>query len=81
MIEKWITLFQNLESLNDYRRTCSPNLVPAGGADAIPGRIFYAFSERNTNPNIPAPEAQDERNPMDPANTQSAAGTACIGSG
>jgi hypothetical protein len=78
MIEKWITLFQNIESLNDYRRTCSPNLRPAGDANAIPGRIFYAFSERNTNPNIPAPEAQDERNPLDPANAQSAMGTACI---
>ncbi len=78
MIEKWITLFQNIEALNDYRRTCSPNLKPAGTATAIPGRIFYAFSERNTNPNIPAPEAQDERNPLDPANAQSALGTACI---
>jgi starch-binding outer membrane protein, SusD/RagB family len=80
MIEKWITLFQNIEALNDYRRTCSPNLVPAGGASTIPGRIFYAFSERNTNPNIPAPEAQDERNPLDPANALSANGQACIGS-
>ena len=80
MIEKWITLFQNIESLNDYRRTCSPNLTPAGDASAIPGRIFYAFSERNTNPNIPAPEAQEERNPLDPANTSSAMGGACIGS-
>jgi hypothetical protein len=78
MIEKWITLFQNLEALNDYRRTCSPNLQPAGDANAIPGRIFYAFAERNTNPNIPAPEAQDERNPLDPANAQSANGNACI---
>lgn len=78
MIEKWITLFQNIEALNDYRRTCSPNLEPAGGANAIPGRIFYAFAERNTNPNIPAPEAQDERNPLDPPNEQSANGQACI---
>ena len=80
MIEKWITLFQNIESFNDYRRTCSPNLTPAGNATAIPGRIFYAFSERNTNPNIPAPEAQDERNPLDPPNALSALGQACIGS-
>jgi hypothetical protein len=81
MIEKWITLFQNIEALNDYRRTCSPNLRPAGTETAIPGRILYAFSERNTNPNIPAPEAQEERNPLDPANSQSAMGTACLGSG
>ena len=80
MIEKWITLFQNIEAINDYRRTCSPNLVPAAGAATIPGRIFYAFSERNTNPNIPAPEAQAARNPLDPANSLSANGQACIGS-
>jgi hypothetical protein len=78
MVEKWITLFQNIEALNDYRRSCSPNLAPAGDANAIPGRIFYAFAERNTNPNIPAPEAQDERNPLDPANAQSANGQACF---
>jgi hypothetical protein len=80
MIEKWIVLFQNMEAFNDYRRTCSPNLDPAGDASEIPGRIFYAFSERNTNPNIPAPEEQPERNPLDPANTSSTLGTACMGS-
>src|SRR5690606_8190445 len=53
MIEKWVTLFQNIEAWNDYKRTCVPNLQPAGGATVIPGRLFYAFSERNTNPNIP----------------------------
>lgn len=80
MIEKWITLFQNMEALNDYRRTCAPNLAPAGTADVIPGRIFYAFSERNTNPNIPPPEEQPARNPLDPANATSPTGAACAGS-
>jgi hypothetical protein len=79
MIEKWITLFQNMESWNDYKRTCVPNLDPAGTATAIPGRIFYAFSERNTNPNIAAPEAQPARNANDPANATTPTGQGCLG--
>lgn len=79
MIEKWITLFQNIEAYNDYKRTCVPNLAPAGTATEIPGRPFYAFSERNTNPNIPAPEAQAARNPNDPPNATTPTGQQCIG--
>jgi hypothetical protein len=79
MIEKWISLFQNMESFNDYKRTCVPNLAPAAGSNNIPGRLFYAFSERNTNPNIPLPEEQPERVPLDPANATTATGQACLG--
>lgn len=79
MIEKWIALFQNIEAYTDYRRTCVPNLAPAGNATRIPARIFYAFSERNTNPNIPAPEAQPVYNPLDDANATTPTGTACLG--
>ncbi|HEX7123780.1 MAG TPA: SusD/RagB family nutrient-binding outer membrane lipoprotein [Gemmatimonadaceae bacterium] len=79
MIEKWITLFQNIEAWNDYKRTCVPNLQPAGTATVIPGRIFYAFSERNTNPNIPPPEQQPARNPNDPPNETTPTGAACLG--
>jgi hypothetical protein len=79
MIEKWIALFQNIESYSDYRRTCVPNLSPAGGADAIPGRVLYAFTERNTNPNVPAPSAQPQRNDNDPPNATTPTGQACLG--
>lgn len=79
MIEKWITLFQNIEAYNDYKRTCVPNLAPAGDATEIPGRPFYAFSERNTNPNIPAPESQTARNPNDPPNATTPTGQQCLG--
>jgi hypothetical protein len=60
MTEKYVVTFQNIEAWSDYRRTCTPSLVPytVGGATAIPGRLFYGFDERNTNPNIPDPAAQ-----------------------
>jgi hypothetical protein len=60
MTEKYVVTFQNIEAWSDYRRTCTPALVPytAGGATAIPGRLFYGFDERNTNPNIPDPATQ-----------------------
>ena len=60
MTEKYVVTFQNIEAWSDYRRTCTPTLVPytIGGATAIPGRLFYGFDERNTNPNIPDPATQ-----------------------
>jgi SusD family. len=53
MQEKYITLFQNIESWNDYKRTCIPALNPASGKPEIPGRLPYATSELQTNPNTP----------------------------
>ena len=79
MIEKWIALFQNIESYSDYRRTCVPNLAPAGGADAIPARVLYAFTERNTNPNVPPPAEQPLRNDNDPVTATTPTGAACLG--
>jgi len=63
MLEKYKSLFQNLEVWNDYKRTCIPALVPASG-NAVPGRLPYPLSERNANPNIPGRGPQ--RNPNDP---------------
>ena len=68
MTEKYIVLFQNIETWNDYKRTCIPNLTPinntAGGV--IPGRLLYPLQERNTNPNVPLPGQQPPRNWNDP---------------
>jgi hypothetical protein len=68
MTEKYIVLFQNIETWNDYKRTCIPNLTPinntAGGV--IPGRLLYPLQERQTNPNIPLPGQQPARNWNDP---------------
>lgn len=68
MTEKYITLFQNIEVWNDYKRTCLPALTPiAGGVDGvIPGRFLYPLGERQTNPNVPPPSAQPLRNWNDP---------------
>jgi hypothetical protein len=66
MTEKYITLFQNVEAWNDYKRTCIPALVPANGASVIPGRLPYGVTERQTNSNVPDPSQQPARNANDP---------------
>jgi starch-binding outer membrane protein, SusD/RagB family len=55
MNEKYIALFQNVETWNDYKRTCLPALKPAKSKLAIPGRFLYGSTEKQTNPdNTPA---------------------------
>jgi len=61
MIEKYAAMFQNIESINDYRRTCIPAITPSTnsqGFQNVPGRLFYPQTERNVNPNIPTPTVQ-----------------------
>lgn len=66
MEQKYRALFLNIEYWNDYKRACLPALQPAGGNAELPGRLFYAQPERETNPNIPAPGSVFERNDNDP---------------
>jgi starch-binding outer membrane protein, SusD/RagB family len=62
MMEKYVVMFQNIEALSDYRRTCIPNLVPVApnvlGLPAVPGELFYPQTERNANSNVPT-ESQE----------------------
>jgi hypothetical protein len=61
MIEKYAAMYQNIESINDYRRTCRPNLTPSANSQNfqnVPGRLFYPQNERNVNTNIPNPSVQ-----------------------
>jgi len=61
IIEKYAAMFQNIESINDYRRTCIPALVHSANSEGfqnVPGRLFYPQSERNVNPNVPTPTVQ-----------------------
>ena len=61
MIEKYAAMFQNIESINDYRRTCLPAITPSTNSENftnVPGRLFYPQTERNVNPNIPTPTVQ-----------------------
>jgi hypothetical protein len=66
MIEKYISQFQNVEVYNDYKRTCLPEIRPAGTSQAVIGRILYSDTERAANPNIPLPTNQPSRNDNDP---------------
>jgi hypothetical protein len=74
MEEKYIALFQNIEVFNDYKRTCYPPITPVPHAifnGLVPGRLFYAQSETNVNPNAPSVSQQlatnGFRNDNDPA--------------
>lgn len=61
MLEKWVALFQNNESISDYRRTCIPALVPSKNSfnfTHVPGRLYYPQNERNVNTNIPDASTQ-----------------------
>jgi len=68
MEEKYINLFQNVETWNDFKRTCFPRLVPTNTAfSVIPGRVPYWDTEKQTNPNIPAEQPlTTARNENDP---------------
>lgn len=69
LTEKYIATFGTIEPYNLYKRTCWPNIVPVTTpAEAIPGRLFYDQAERQTNTNLPEPDAQPARNANDPAN-------------
>ena len=73
MNEKYITLFENPEVWNDYKRTCLPALKAARGRSRIPGRLFYGLTEEQTNSNTPSTAAQNlftVRNPNDPNGCQ-----------
>ena len=79
MEEKYVDTFRTLESWNDYKRTCYPNLTPASGKSNVIARMPYGSQERSTNPNVPALGAQPVRNWNDPVTPTSTDGAACIG--
>ena len=62
MMEKYVVMFQNIEVLSDYRRTCIPALTPVSpnvlSLLAVPGELFYPQTERNANANIPDESAE-----------------------
>lgn len=57
MYEKWILLFQNPETWNDWKRTCKPHLVPVSSlpqwGNTVVSRVLYGITEQQTNNNIP----------------------------
>ena len=64
MDQKYIALFLNAETYNDYKRTCLPAITERPGG--MPGRLFYGQDERQSNSNIPEPGQQKIRNDNDP---------------
>jgi hypothetical protein len=68
MMEKYVVMFQNLETWNDVKRTCIPALVPANLSNAgghVIARLLYGQTEAGTNPNAP-PDPANRRNWNDP---------------
>lgn len=74
LTEEYIADFQmGSEAWTLYRRTCTPNLVPATTAKKIPGRLFYDTGEQQTNTNMSAPGSGNNGfyNTLQPARTTS----------
>lgn len=63
MEEKYIALFQNMETYNDYRRTCYPKIKPAANKVELPPRVVFPFGERNVNPKTPADPLRNDNDP------------------
>lgn len=82
LIEKYIADFQvGEEAWNDYKRTCTPNLVPTVAGGKIPGRLYYDANEQSTNTSVPAPNTgvNGLRNKNDPPNaTSDGTGAPCL---
>ncbi len=55
MLEKYIAQFQNIDSWNDFKRTCIPLVKPFQTSAEVPGRFPYGSLERTNNPNLPLP--------------------------
>jgi len=57
MYEKWLGMYGQVESYNDYRRTGYPMLTPnpSGLISTIPARFPIPQQERVNNPNAPTP--------------------------
>jgi hypothetical protein len=61
MMEKYFATFLNPEAMNDYKRTCEPNVAAAVKVgspiqnDPIPARLLYGQSERQANSNLSPP--------------------------
>jgi len=56
-------MFQTIETVMDYRRTCIPNVPYVRGnilgLRTVPGELFYPNNERNVNPqHIPTEGAE-----------------------
>jgi len=62
MEEKYVSLFQNPEVWNDYKRTCFPAITPTSDqgpiSTLVPRRLFYGQTESDVNTNVPDASTQ-----------------------
>jgi hypothetical protein len=81
-LQKYFAGFLNMETWNDYKRNCEPNIAAAvkvGGslaAKPIPSRMFYGESERQSNSNLSTPGSGNNglRNRNDPVSCATVTG-------
>ncbi|HEX6748975.1 MAG TPA: SusD/RagB family nutrient-binding outer membrane lipoprotein [Longimicrobium sp.] len=85
MMQKYFAQFLNMDAMNDYKRTCQPNVAAAVKVgspvqnDPIPSRLLYGQSERQANSdNLSAPGTGNNgiRNRNDPISCASVTGLA-----
>ena len=65
LIEKYVSLFGQVEAFNDVRRTSNLIGVPVNNGTALPGRFLYPQSEINSNANTPVQSQSDLFVPVD----------------
>ncbi|HYK83672.1 MAG TPA: SusD/RagB family nutrient-binding outer membrane lipoprotein [Gemmatimonadales bacterium] len=67
MTEKYVVMFQNIETWNDLKRECIPALLPASAVAGghVISRPFYGATEESANPNA-LPDPTSGRNWNDP---------------
>jgi starch-binding outer membrane protein, SusD/RagB family len=58
MTEKYVLMFQNIETIMDYRRTCIPAITPVTvgntlGFKNVPAALFFPLTELTANTNLP----------------------------
>lgn len=70
LTQKYFANFLTAEPYNDWRRVCLPRLYRTDEVNPVnmPRRLLYGRTERQTNPNIPAPDQQPAANDNDPQN-------------
>ena len=78
--EKYVSLFQNPEVWDLYKRVCYPNFPLDNGASAIPLRLLYGARENAANrANVPANRDELGRNEVNPRVATAPDGSACLG--
>lgn len=81
--EKFVHAFFNMETWNDYLRTCYPNIPQPFGVDPaaayVPARLPVGYTEQVTNPNMPSQPQGNPPNANVHKHLTALDGSSCIG--